>query len=425
MPPSPTIEYTIIQEMKRTHLFNGQRRPENPLVLSDLTKVLRREHLIGMTEIPTNPNEPDFYPKSPEYFINGRGLRNLATGQFYLRVNGQPMNLAEITLIDPVGAQALIDAAPVAAAGEPVPELLFPGNEAARRLAYRDYCDDQKTKNRVWTETQGRVTKFFEKTDDHCDEVGRRVYEAFLPTRNSIGDPLGAWNALVIAMGVNAATDLEPVLTQWFGIKLTQEMTLPSYFNEQEIQERIMASMGHPLDPNIIKAQISKRIRYWQCSTTTPYQGTLDALIPNPAMTVMDFRTSLIRKEQDMLNHWPRTSSGRRSDKDAGKRGGQDRARITEYDSNEEDETVRQVQDPPKGFTGKCGICKEKGHQSKQCPDGWKCDKCKWTHHKNDPCDNGASKAAWMKAFAEKKAGGQVLKAGGGGGPIPPKGNRN
>ena len=106
------------------------------------------------------------------------------------------MNLAEITLIDPVGAQALIDAALVAAAGVPVTELLFPGNEAARRLAYRDWCDDQKTKYRVWTETQGRVMKFFEKMDDHSDEVGRRLYDVFLPTRNSIGDPLGAWNAV-------------------------------------------------------------------------------------------------------------------------------------------------------------------------------------------------------------------------------------
>jgi hypothetical protein len=406
--------------MKKIQTFNGQRRPENSTILNELIKRLKSKHLIGLTTRQIAHIEPDLYPKTSAFFLTSAGFRDPNNDEFVLHDNGQPMTLEEIEDFDADIAAAIVAAA---APNAPEAELLFDGNEASRRAQYKDYIEDQKMHHRGKNEMKSQVTEFIVEINDSCDEVGREVYQAFLPTHDTIGDTVGLWNALVAAMGINAGSGLEQVFTSWQNVRLNDNV--PDFFSRQREFERTMADMGHAVDPNIIKSQINKRIRYWQCPTTAPYQSTLDMLIQNPATTVEDYRSAILRKEQDLLSHWPRTSSGKRSDKDNAKLkrgGGDERVRVT-HDESDEDE-ARYGQEAPRAFTGKCGLCKQIGHQSKQCPDGWVCDKCKWVHHKNDLCDNGAAKAAWMKALADKKASGQVLKAGGGGGPMPQRGNR-
>ena len=123
-----------------------------------------------------------------------------------------------------------------------------------------------------------------------------------------------------------------------------------------------------------------------------------------------------------MLSHFPRTSSGR-----APKEAVQEEKRFKaykayDYDSDEEERLryAEAEEEPPRktapvvSFSGRCGLCKTVGHVSRDCPNGWFCDKCKWMHHKNDLCDQGAAKRAWKIAIDEKK-GVAFLKAGGGG----------
>ena len=396
--------------------FNGQQRQENPVILAEMEMELRTKHLIGYTTERIEVVAPDPAPKLIIHFLETTGYRH--QGEWITDERRLPMTWPQILENSPDIAQEMIDTAEAAGgpAGLPTAPTHFYGNTAAiRRIAHADYTSDQKSLRAPYKEHKEQITSFFETVGSFCTPVGRDVLRPFLPSAVSSGDPFGAMIAMREAMGIGAPTNVTAILQQAQTLKIGKEENLPTYFAAMDAIRRTLVSLQHPISEASHKAMITKQIRLWQNQETQPYQTTLDLSLHDPAMTLNIFRASLLNKEQDMLAHWPRTSSGRRVEKPGGQKqrafAAQDAAYQAAMDSDEEGESRQSIR---VAFEGKCGLCKERGHMTKECAQGWWCNTCKWVHRKGQACDNGTAKTEWKKATDERK--GQFkLKAGGGG----------
>ena len=420
-------------------MFNGQVTVKNALIKQNMEMELKRSHYYGMTQVDIFSEAPDPHPKTSSHFISAMAFRHPGTNEFILHATGHPMTLDEIRDYDLPAHDEMIAAALVDRPPDGVPEAvqLYNGDLGERRAQYKDYTSDQRFIKLNYDDTKKNVTGFFTIMDSHCTDTGRDTYREHLPGQHTVGNPRLAWRTMEVAMGINADTGLSQMMTQFMSVKIPSGGSLPDFFRELVSCERMMAAVGHPLSEVISKAQIEKRIRAWQNQSTSPYQNVLDSLLVRPDMTLLDFKELILKKEAMMLQQGPKTSSGRNPREAMASEERRFKAYRTEGDSSDEEDMSRAmvvyaapersmvVYTPPEeprraaasvSFAGRCGLCKAVGHVSRDCPYGWFCDKCKWMHHKNDLCDQGAAKRAWKIAIDEKeKKGVGALKAGGGG----------
>ena len=405
--------------MTSTMLFNGQRVSQNATILANMDMELRKKHLIKHTTRNYNVARPDEEPRLVSHFLNTVGWR--VGGLWLLNADRIPMTWDEIVESTPDVADALIAGA-VAGGGDPgmPPEgtHFYGNNIAARRQAHLDSVADQKSLRGAYATLKEEKTVFFETLASHCTSIGKEVFRMHLPNDLDTGNTFAAWEAIKGKMGNGAGTNLAAILANTQAIRIIDD--LPTYFAQLEANQRILADLEQPLNDAWYKSLITRQVKFWSSHESQPYQSTLDRNIHDPAMSLDDFKSSLLSKEQDLLAHWPRTASGRRPERLVGGKAktrafeaGQDAAYIASFNS-EEDGIPQGSSARAVAFSGRCGLCKEVGHMTKECAQGWWCEACKWVHRVGSPCDKGTAKNEWKKAVDAKK--GQLkLKAGGGG----------
>ena len=136
--------------------------------------------------------------------------------------------------------------------------------------------------------------------------------------------------------------------------------------------------------------------------------------LARPDLPLGEFKNLILLKEQSLLAHFPKTSSGRKM---GGPTQAQPRARSTyhSYDSDDEIYHRSSIRDSHMARSTmrepQCSICRG-NHMARDCKDAYWCDKCRWMHKNNDLCDEGVSKRDWYKIKENRDA--QFAKVGGG-----------
>mgnify|MGYP002132209353 CR=1 FL=1 len=358
---------------------------------------LRNKHVISLTIQNGRPiTRPDRIAKLVKNYVEGTGYsRTHNESDWFLDNDGFPLAWDQVQIEDPVRAQAI--QAADANNDPPTPTYIYGNTPALRKAAHADYISDQKSLLTTFNAYKEEVTKFFEVLRDHCTPVGREVYRQYLPNEDHQGDTRGAWLALTTSMGVNDPANIQGAFITMQKLTIIKEGNLPSYFAALDASIRTLTLLGQPPSDEWIKGMIIMKVKDYHNHDTQPYQSTLDTIIHNPAFTLQRLKEMLVNKEQDLLSHYPFTSNGKLPIKAGGPSKVRARAYETDYEDHYVPPNVHQTQVQPKTFNGRCSICKETGHMTKECPQGTWCEECRWVHRNNQPCDKGVAKREWLK----------------------------
>jgi hypothetical protein len=160
----------------------------------------------------------------------------------------------------------------------------------------------------------------------------------------------------------------------------------------------MLVPLNHAMTDIQLAVIIKMAVLKWQDQDTRPYTSTFDIAAHDPNVSLNELRNRVLDKEQEMLQFFPYTNSGKiKGNKPAARVYVTEAYEVEQDDYDEDNLPVKSVaqaklvqqEAQQVRFQGRCGICKEIGHNTKDCSQGWWCETCKWVHRKGTDCDKG------------------------------------